>query len=60
MPKNREYILRLTSEEKTKLVRTAKERGLSVAQMIREDYELSGAFDLRVLLNASEGDKTDA
>lgn len=41
MPRTEVYQLRLTSEEKGKLAGIAEKNGLSIAQMIRQDYELA-------------------
>lgn len=41
MPRTEVYQLRLTPDEKATLARKGKARGLSVAQMIREDYGLT-------------------
>jgi len=45
MPRSEVYQLRLTSKGKGKLAHLARERRLSIAQMIRSDYELDAETD---------------
>jgi hypothetical protein len=54
MTRTEVYQLRLTTDEKVALVRMAKDRNLSVAQMIRTDYGLAKAEAQEVGYTAPE------